>query len=112
MELRENAGGDKDLFSVQRRMKKEKRRMEQLREKEYQREIRRERSNVFNFINSTLGDKREFYENYAIIFALYLLEFGYHPRFIHVYSSRGRETGKFDGQNKFEKRNESEIKRG
>lgn len=57
MKLRENAGGDKDLFSVQRRLKKEQRRMEQLREKEYQREIRRERSNVFNFINSTLGDK-------------------------------------------------------
>ncbi|XP_012269744.2 zinc finger CCCH-type with G patch domain-containing protein isoform X1 [Athalia rosae] len=57
MELRENANGDKDLFSVERRLKRQQQRMDQLREKQYQKEIRNERSNVFNFINSTLGDK-------------------------------------------------------
>ncbi|XP_015602108.1 zinc finger CCCH-type with G patch domain-containing protein [Cephus cinctus] len=57
MELRENAGGDKDLFSVERKMRKQKRKLEQQREKQYQKEVQREKSNVFNFINTTLGDK-------------------------------------------------------
>ncbi|XP_076232478.1 zinc finger CCCH-type with G patch domain-containing protein [Calliopsis andreniformis] len=57
MELRENAGGDKDLFSVERKMRKQQQRLEQQREKQYQREKLQERKNVFNFINATLGDK-------------------------------------------------------
>ncbi|XP_046417487.1 zinc finger CCCH-type with G patch domain-containing protein [Neodiprion fabricii] len=59
MELRENAGGDKDLFSVERRLNKQRRRMDQIREKQYERDVKRERNNVFNFINATLGDKSQ-----------------------------------------------------
>ncbi|XP_014295690.1 zinc finger CCCH-type with G patch domain-containing protein [Microplitis demolitor] len=55
MELRENAGGDKNLFSVQKRMKKQTRKLEKRQEKQYQREKTRDR-NVFDFINNTLGD--------------------------------------------------------
>ncbi|XP_031849475.1 zinc finger CCCH-type with G patch domain-containing protein [Nomia melanderi] len=57
MELRENAGGDKNLFSVERRMRKQQQKLEQQRERQYQREKQREENNVFNFINATLGDK-------------------------------------------------------
>ncbi|KAK9310675.1 hypothetical protein QLX08_000011 [Tetragonisca angustula] len=57
MELRENAGGDENLFSVERRMRKQQQKLEQQREKQYQREKEREENNVFNFINATLGDK-------------------------------------------------------
>lgn len=58
MELRENAGGDKNLFSVERKMRKQQQKLEQQREKQYQREKEREENNIFNFINATLGDKR------------------------------------------------------
>ncbi|KAG6801930.1 zinc finger CCCH-type with G patch domain-containing protein [Apis mellifera caucasica] len=57
MELRENAGGDKNLFSVERKMRKQQQKLEQQREKQYQREKEREENNIFNFINATLGDK-------------------------------------------------------
>lgn len=57
MKLRENAGGEKNLFSVERRMRKQQQKLEQQREKQYQREKEREEKNVFNFINATLGDK-------------------------------------------------------
>lgn len=57
MELRENAGGDENLFSVERRMRKQQQKLEQQRQKQYQREKEREENNVFNFINATLGDK-------------------------------------------------------
>ncbi|XP_014473719.1 PREDICTED: zinc finger CCCH-type with G patch domain-containing protein [Dinoponera quadriceps] len=57
MELREFAGGDKDLFSVERKMRKQQQKSEQQRERQYQKEKERENSNVFNFINKTLGDK-------------------------------------------------------
>ncbi|KMQ88384.1 zinc finger ccch-type with g patch domain-containing [Lasius niger] len=57
MELREFAGGDKDLFSAERKMRKQQQKLEQQREREYEREKRREDRNVFNFINKTLGDK-------------------------------------------------------
>lgn len=60
MELRERAGGDRDLFTAERKMEKQRRKIEQQREKQYIREKAREKSNVFNFINTTLGDKREF----------------------------------------------------
>lgn len=59
MELREFAGGDKDLFSVERKMRKQQRKLEQQRERQYQKEKKREDGNVFNFINKTLGDKRK-----------------------------------------------------
>lgn len=59
MILRENAGGDKDLFSVQRKMQKQKRKLEQQRQKEYLREKEKDKSNVFNFLNAAIGDKRE-----------------------------------------------------
>lgn len=74
MELRENAGGDKNLFSVERKMRKQQK-LEQQREKQYQREKEREENNIFNFINATLGDKRmskkspvffKLYSNYFI----------------------------------------------
>ncbi|XP_078045261.1 zinc finger CCCH-type with G patch domain-containing protein [Augochlora pura] len=57
MELRANAGGEKSLFSVERRMRKQQQKLEQQRERQYQREKRRDEKNVFNFINATLGDK-------------------------------------------------------
>ncbi|XP_011861995.1 PREDICTED: zinc finger CCCH-type with G patch domain-containing protein [Vollenhovia emeryi] len=57
MELREFAGNDKDLFSAERKMRKQQHKMERQREKQYQREKQKEDSNVFNFINKTLGDK-------------------------------------------------------
>ncbi|XP_012284436.1 zinc finger CCCH-type with G patch domain-containing protein isoform X2 [Orussus abietinus] len=58
MELRENAGGDEDLFSVQRRMQKEQRKLEQKQEKLYQKEKQREKNNVFNIINAALGEDK------------------------------------------------------
>lgn len=59
MELRELAGGDKDLFSAERKMRKQQRKLEQQRKKQYQREKQKDDKNVFNFINKTLGDKRK-----------------------------------------------------
>ena len=59
MTLRENAGGDEDLFSVERKMQKQKKKLEQQRQKEYLREKNREKNNLFNFMNSTFGDKSE-----------------------------------------------------
>lgn len=58
MELKENAGGDTNLFSVERRLRKQQQKLEQQRERQYQRKKEKEKSNVFNFINATLGDKR------------------------------------------------------
>ncbi|XP_015433672.1 PREDICTED: zinc finger CCCH-type with G patch domain-containing protein [Dufourea novaeangliae] len=57
MELRENAGGDKNLFTVERRMQKQQHKLEQQRERQYQREKQKEEKSVFNFINAALGDK-------------------------------------------------------
>jgi hypothetical protein len=57
MNLRENAGGDKNLFSVERKMQKQKRKFEQQRQKEYLREKQRDKNNVFNFMNSAFGNK-------------------------------------------------------
>ncbi|KAL6428751.1 hypothetical protein ACFW04_007962 [Cataglyphis niger] len=57
MELRELAGGDKDLFSAERKMRKQQRKLEQQRKRQYQREKQKDDKNVFNFINKTLGDK-------------------------------------------------------
>ncbi|XP_053987563.1 zinc finger CCCH-type with G patch domain-containing protein-like [Hylaeus volcanicus] len=57
MELRENAGGDKNLFSVEHRMRKQQQKLERQRERQYQRAKQQEEKNIFNFINATLGDK-------------------------------------------------------
>ncbi|XP_034945581.1 zinc finger CCCH-type with G patch domain-containing protein isoform X2 [Chelonus insularis] len=54
MELRLNAGGDEDLYSVEKRMKKERLKLEKKQQKQYEREKNRN-STVFNFINDTLG---------------------------------------------------------
>ncbi|XP_074111841.1 zinc finger CCCH-type with G patch domain-containing protein [Cotesia typhae] len=56
MKLRENAGCDENLFTVEKRMMKQTRKLEKQQEKQYQREKTRDK-NVFNFINNTLGDK-------------------------------------------------------
>lgn len=71
MELRENAGGDKNLFSVERKMRKQRQKLEQQREKQYQREKEREENNVFNFINATLGDKRMFKKAFLYCISFY-----------------------------------------
>ncbi|XP_011702720.1 PREDICTED: zinc finger CCCH-type with G patch domain-containing protein [Wasmannia auropunctata] len=57
MELREFAGDDKDLFSAERKMRKQQQKLEQQRERQYQKEKQKEDNNVFNFINKALGDK-------------------------------------------------------
>lgn len=53
MQLRENAGGDKDLFSVERKLKRLKKRQEKQNEKAYERE--KNKTDVFNFLNKTLS---------------------------------------------------------
>jgi len=58
MELREAAGDDKDLFSAERKMRKQQK-LEQQRKRQYQRKKQKEDNNVFNFINKALGDKRK-----------------------------------------------------
>lgn len=63
MELREFAGNDKDLFSAERKIRKQQQKLEQQRERQYQRESQKKDSNVFNFINKTLGDKRKLKKN-------------------------------------------------
>lgn len=57
MELREFAGNDKDLFSAERKMRKQQKKLEQQKERQYQREKQKVDNNVFNFINKALGDK-------------------------------------------------------
>ena len=80
MILKENAGGDKDLFSVERKMQKQKHKLEQQRQKEYLREKQKEKNNVFNFMNATLGDKSK-----NIVFvSLYLLLVHYLDCIIYV----------------------------
>lgn len=59
MALREQAGGNEDLFTVERKMRKQQRKMEIQRQKQYEKEKQRKDHNVFNFINTTLSDKRD-----------------------------------------------------
>lgn len=56
MQLRENAGGDKNLFSAERKLKRLQRRQEVLSRKAYERE--KNRTDVFNFMNENLSVKR------------------------------------------------------
>ncbi|XP_039288009.1 zinc finger CCCH-type with G patch domain-containing protein [Nilaparvata lugens] len=53
MELRESAGGDKDMFKAERHRLKMQLRDEKRREKEYQRQ--KQKTDVFSFLNSTLA---------------------------------------------------------
>lgn len=58
MELREAANGDKDYFSVERKLKRAKRRQEAANEKAYARES--QRTDVFAFLNgNVLGNDRQ-----------------------------------------------------
>lgn len=61
MQLRENAGQGENLLRVERRMHIRKRKMERTREKQYQREKQRERNNIFDFLNTTLANKRMYH---------------------------------------------------
>lgn len=54
MNLREQAGNDKDLFSVERKLKRLQRKQEIQSRKAYERQSKQ--VDVFNFINKTLGD--------------------------------------------------------
>lgn len=53
MKLREQAGGNKDLFSVERKMKRLQRKQQKQSEREYDRQSKKK--DVFNFINDTLS---------------------------------------------------------
>ncbi|KAJ8976943.1 hypothetical protein NQ317_010139 [Molorchus minor] len=55
MKLREQSGGDKDLFSVEKKLKKMQRKQEMQSKKAYERESKK--VDVFNFINKTLGEQ-------------------------------------------------------
>lgn len=52
MELREQANGDKDLFSVERKLKQRKKKQEQINIKAYERE--KQKTDVFSFINDNI----------------------------------------------------------
>ncbi|XP_066597078.1 zinc finger CCCH-type with G patch domain-containing protein isoform X2 [Prorops nasuta] len=58
MELRELSGDSKDIFSMEKRIRKQQQQIEKQAERQYHREKERQKHNVFNFLNSTLGDKR------------------------------------------------------
>lgn len=52
MELREQANGDKDLFSVEKKLKKQQKKQEEINSRAYERE--RKNCNVFNFLNDSV----------------------------------------------------------
>ncbi|KAM7351127.1 zinc finger CCCH-type with G patch domain-containing protein [Cochliomyia hominivorax] len=54
MELREAANGDKDLFSVEKKLQKDQKKQEQLNAKAYERETQKSSVDVFSFINDTI----------------------------------------------------------
>ncbi|PNF16311.1 hypothetical protein B7P43_G10830 [Cryptotermes secundus] len=55
MALREKAGGDMNLFKVEKRLRRLQQKHDQQNQKQYERD--NQRTNVFDFINSKLGDK-------------------------------------------------------
>lgn len=57
MLLRENAGGDKDLFSVERKLKRLQKRQEAQNQKVYEQE--KKKVNIFNFLNDTLSVSKD-----------------------------------------------------
>jgi hypothetical protein len=56
MALREKAGGDANLFKVEKRLRRLQKKHQQQSERESERE--KQQMNVFDFINSKLGGKR------------------------------------------------------
>lgn len=52
MELRERANGDKDLFNVERKLKKQQKKQEEINVRAYERN--RQNVNVFNFLNDNV----------------------------------------------------------
>lgn len=54
MELREAANGDRDLFSVEKKLQKDQKKQEQLNAKAYERESKKSSADVFSFINDTI----------------------------------------------------------
>jgi hypothetical protein len=56
MALREEAGGDRNLFTVEKRLRRQRKKHEQQSERQCERE--KQQINVFDFINSKLGGKR------------------------------------------------------
>lgn len=61
MELREAANGDKDLFSVEKKLQKDQKKQESLNAKAYERESQK-RIDVFSFINDTILSTPKFNE--------------------------------------------------
>lgn len=57
MALREIAGGAQDFFNAEKILKKQEKKLEDQRNRDYQRQKDAEKHDVFNFINTTLGDK-------------------------------------------------------
>lgn len=55
MALREQANGDEDLFSVERKLKKQQRRQEKINQRTYAREQKQSQSDVFKFINESVS---------------------------------------------------------
>lgn len=62
MALKEKAGGDTNLFKVERRLKRLQQKHQQQSEQQYVRE--KQQTNVFDFINSKLGGKRGLHHAY------------------------------------------------
>lgn len=54
MTLREQANGDKDLFSVEKKWKRQQERQERQNVKAYEREKQKDHNNVFNFLNQNI----------------------------------------------------------
>ena len=61
MQLRENAGGDQDLFKVEKRLKRLQKKHQQKSERQY--EYEKQQTNLFDFINSKLSNKKESIES-------------------------------------------------
>lgn len=57
MTLRENSGGDKDFFSVEKKLKRLQKKQEQQNIRAYERE--KKKVNVFNFLNQTLSKQTD-----------------------------------------------------
>ncbi|KAJ9587031.1 hypothetical protein L9F63_019373 [Diploptera punctata] len=57
MELRENAGGDMDLFKAEKRLKRLQKKHQQQSERQYQRD--KQQTRVFDFINSKLNNQKQ-----------------------------------------------------
>lgn len=57
MKLREQAGGDKNLFSVEKKLKRLQRKQAKQNERAYQQQCKKK--NVFDFLNSTFAPSKE-----------------------------------------------------